>query len=384
MSDKYWALLGNWSFIQEQEKGMTIYEYDAENGMLTEKETILPDLYAGMQYFDPNRDIDYVVNEIAHRRGESGGGGYVVALKLDRRTGSLTLVNEKESLAPEPSYLYGDKSGKYLFVVHHIDSGHVTKISKVDGKYQSETFFDDAAAVLFEIKEDGSLGDACDVQIVKGLDPVGIHAIPHLHSVVADPSGELYTVCDKGLDRIYTYRIDRENGKLVPVSVTVTPDGTSPRYLTYHPTLPLVYVNFEKCTDLYVYRYDTENGIGDLVTTLQLLEDEKSAEGVQRVEASDILVTDDAKHLYVCIRGVNLIAVMDLDEDGLPTLVQNVGCQGDPRGITLAPDGRYMFSCNMMAGTISTFQVREDGTLQFRDNNVKGVNPANILFVKAE
>ena len=381
MSNRKWALLGNWSFIAGTPKGLSVYSYDAETGNLTLQETILPELCAGQQHFDHERSVDYVVNEIGHRKGELGGGGYIMALKVNRETGKVELINEKESLAPEPSYCCLDKSGKYLIVVHHVDSGHVTKIRKENGKYISETLFDDAAIVLFPVYEDGSLGDPCDVHIIKGIGYDLPYAIPHLHSVVPNPTGELYIICDKGTDRIYSFKIDTENGKLIHVSTTGTEVGTSPRYLTFHPTLPILYVNYEKTTKVSAYKYSVDEGITELLDDTRLLMDEKSAEGIERVEASDILITKDASRLYVCIRGVNLISVMTVDEKGALKVVQNVACSGDPRGLTLAPDGRFLFSCNMLAGTVSTFTVDTDGMLTFRDNSVKGVSPANMIII---
>ncbi|MCC8027930.1 MAG: lactonase family protein [Clostridium sp.] len=377
---KNWALLGNWSFITGKPKGLSIYSYDAESGKLEFQETVLEDLYAGQQFFDRNRNIDYVVNEIGNRRGGIGGGGYVVALHLDREQGKVTLINEKESLAPEPSYLCLDKTGRYLIVVHHIDSGHVTKINKVNGAYMSETLFDDAAVVLFYINDDGSLGDACDVHIVNRSDKNGLPVIPHLHSVKPDPTGELYVVCDKGLDRIYTFKINREKQKLVLVNVTFADEKSSPRYLTFHPALPLLYVNYEHSLKVSAYSYNTSEGILDLVDETPLLIDGQSASNAERVEASDILMSGDGRRLYVSVRGMNLISVLDVEEGKLK-VIQNIGCDGDPRGLTMAPDGRFLFTCNMMSGTISTFVVAEDGTLIFCDSDTKGVSPANMVII---
>ena len=65
----------------------------------------------------------------------------------------------------------------------------------------------------------------------------------------------------------------------------------------------------------------------------------------------------------------------------MPTVMQNVACNGDPRGLTLSPDGRFLYACNMMAGSISIFTVAEDGSLTFLNNDTRGVSPANLVFV---
>ena len=64
-------------------KGLSIYKYNPENAELSFKETILEDVYVGQNYVDVQNNIIYIVNEIGSRRNEIGGGGYVMALKID-------------------------------------------------------------------------------------------------------------------------------------------------------------------------------------------------------------------------------------------------------------------------------------------------------------
>ncbi len=381
MNDNKWALVGNWSFIRGKPKGLSVYRYDEHLGKLEFKETLFGDLYIGQQNYDPDKNIDYFTDEIGHRPGELGGGGHVGALKTDKSSGKVNILNIRDSLSPEPSYLCRSRSGRFLIAVHHADDGHVTKISFENGKYRSRTLVDDAAVVLFRINEDGSIGEPCDVYIVEGSGDDGIHAIPHLHCVVPDPTGEIYCVCDKGTDSIFMFRICEEEGRLELVSTLHTPDGTSPRYMAFHPTLPIVYINFERIHQVHAYSYSVENGFGGCIGVTELLQDVEKAENTDRVEASDILFDKKRNMLYVCVRGVDLISVMRVNDCGQIEVIQNEECHGDPRGITMSPDGRFMFACNMMAGTISVFTVNEDGTIVFRDNDTRGVSPANMIII---
>jgi len=189
MTKKIYAYVGNWSFQPKplKGKGISIFQYDPESGDLKLMETVRPDVAAGQLYLDAEHKMLYAVDERGERRGEIGGGGYVMAFRIDATTGKLTLVNEKESLSPEPSYLCMDKSGKYLLACHCSDPFHVTKISKrPDGTFFNEVLFDDTALVMFGINDDGSLGDVCDIDITKGtggkspraqvnIDPVSGH-----------------------------------------------------------------------------------------------------------------------------------------------------------------------------------------------------------------
>ena len=401
MSQKIFAYVGNWSFQPKPQKGkgISIFEYFPEGGDLKLIETVCPDVAAGQLYLDGVRKILYAVDERGDRRGEIGGGGYVMAFHIDATTGKLTLLNEKESLSPEPSYLCLDKSRKYLVACHCSDPFHVTRIVKrPDGTYGNEVLFDDTALVMFRIKDDGSLGDLCDAVITEGtggkspraqvnIDPISGHiqlveVISRQHSVVASPSGEMLAVCDKGMDRIYTYRIDRENGKLVHLDTWVAEENACfPRYCAFHPLLAVYYANCENYAGLNSFHYDEKTGKLDLVKKLFLLREDPGKVDGKPVGAQDIIVHPNGKSLYCTLSGLNLIVVCDLDETAMPTVKQVAKSNGKmPRGIRLSPDLRFLLSGNMLSGDITTFAVNEDGTLTSTGKTFEAVSPSAIQF----
>lgn len=170
---KTFVYVGNWSFQAQpaKGKGISIFSYDDQSGDLELIETVHSDVAAGQLCLDKENMILYSNDECGERRDEIGGGGYLLAFKINPETGRLTLMNRKDSLAPEPSYICLDKSGKYLVTCHCGDAGHVTKIvTRSDGSFGNEVLFDDSALVLFRINEDRSLGDVCDVSTNLGTD----------------------------------------------------------------------------------------------------------------------------------------------------------------------------------------------------------------------
>ena len=401
MSGKTFVYVGNWSFQPKpaKGKGISIFEYCAENGDLKLLETVRPDVAAGQLHLNAARNILYAVDERGERRGEIGGGGYVLAFRIDATSGRLTLINEKESLCPEPSYLCLDKSGQFLVVCHHSDPFHVTKIvERPDGTYANEVLFDDTGIVMFRISDDGSLGDICDIVITEGtggksprsqvnIDPVSGHiqlveVISRLHSAVASPSGEMLAICDKGMDRIYTFRIDRENGKLIHLNTWIAEDvARFPRYASFHPTLPVYYANNEQYAGIYSFCYEEKNGKLELLNKLYLLREDPGLVDGKKVGAQDILVHPNGRSLYCTLVGLNLIVVCDLDERGLPSVKQLVACNGKmPRGICLSPDRRFLLSGNMLSGDVTTFAVNEDGTLTSTGKIFEGISPSAICF----
>ena len=402
---KTWLYVGNWSFEASpaKGKGISIFEYHPEDGILTPVETICSDVAAGQLCLDAAHQILYSNDECGERRGEIGGGGYLLAFRIDPATGKLTELNRKESLSPEPSYITLDKSGKYLTTCHCADPFHVTKIVRnEDGSFSNEVLYDDAAVVMFRVNEDGSLGEVCDVAVTpsagckgpnaqRNVDPVSGHiqlvrVISRLHAVVASPDGELLVVCDKGMDRVYTFKIDRDQGKLVQTDCWEAPEiACFPRYAAFHPEGRALYVNNENYAQLNSFHYDTATGKIERFDSVYLLEEDPGLVEGKPVGAQDIMVHPNGKVLYCTLCGLNLIVVCRIDENGVPRPVQRIDSRGNlPRGIALSPDGRFLLSGNMVSGDITVFAADEEGLLTDTGVTVPAVSPSAMRFFEVE
>jgi len=378
---KMYALVGNFGF-HSGPKGVSVYSYDSATANMELVESAFDDVNVGHQSIDAERNIVYITNECPSLRGQRGGGGYLMALKIDPESGKLRLINEKETLSAEPCYTCLDKTKRYILVSHHVDFGFVTKIVKGEKGYSSVTVFDDTALVLFRINEDGSLGDVCDLSLTPGEGPAGPHTTSRHHSVIADPIGELFIVCDKGLDKFHTYRLDRANGKLVQLQDTTVETGLVPRYGVFHPTLPILYANYEKNTVVHAHRYDLATGKLDRIGSAPLMLDEKAAEGLGKVEAADILIHPNGKYLYASIRGTNTIAVLDVDDAGAISLRENIDCGGvNPRGLCISPDARFLFTANIDSGNVATFSIGADGALRATGTGAKARCPGSMRII---
>ncbi|MCD8122050.1 MAG: lactonase family protein [Clostridiales bacterium] len=399
MSEKMYAVVGNWGFA-EAPKGITTYRYDPESGNMELIETIRSEMAAGQLWIDSEKRMVYACDERGERRGEIGGGGYIASFRMDAETGKLTLVNEKESLCPEPSYICMDKSQQFLLVSLHADPWHVTKIEKnPDGTYTNKVLFDDAGIALFRIEEDGGIGGMCDISVTQStdgrdpdsevnVDPVSGHiqvvrGLSRVHCVIPNPEGEIYVACDKGMDRIYTYGLDRLRGKLEQLDCLESDFKTFPRYAAFHPALQVLYVNHEFAPTLETVAYNKKTGKMHRLSQISLLFEDAGLIDGKPVGAQDIMVSPDGRTLYCSLMSVNSIAVMELDESGLPTLVQVASCGGImPRALQISPDGRYLFSGNMISGDITVFRIGKDGRLEETGKKIDAVAPSAIRFVR--
>jgi 6-phosphogluconolactonase len=381
VTQKMYALVGNFGF-HPRPKGIGVYRYDPATSGMELVETAFDEVNVGHITVDAERKIVYATNEISNLRGQIGGGGYVLALAIDPASGKLSLVNEKATLSGKPCYTYLDKTKHYLLVSHHGDSGFVTKIVRNEKGFSTVTVFDDNALVLFRVNPDGSLGEVCDVALTPGADPSGPHSISHLHSVIADPTGELFIIPDKGLDTIHTFHLDRVNGRLIQLADTLVETGMSPRYGVFHPTLPIFYANFEQKTVVCVYRYDISSGKLELIGTATLLVDERAVESLKKAEATDILIHPNGRYMYASVRGTNTIAMLDVDVEGALSLRENIHCGGDsPRGLCISPDERFLFAANVASVNIAVFSIGADGALCATGTGVSGRCPGIIRFL---
>ena len=374
MREKMYALVGNWR-AKDNKNGLVLCEYIPETGGLKEIRTYYENISVGNTCFDAERNIVYFVDEQITRTGDKTYGGGVLAASVDVENERLALISEVDSLSTNPSFVCVDKSRQYVLVPHHVSRYYVVRMvqDKV-GKLTAKKKFDDAPLIVFRLEENGAIGEACDMFLA----PDDGERCPHLHSLYADPTGELYIFCDKGLDKIYTFHLNREEGKLVHLYTAETAFDTWPRYGVFHPHKPFFYTNCEHSSLIYVWRYDVETGVLEKKQSIDLHRYEKGT----KVMPSDITISGDGSTVYVSVRGTDEIAVLSIGEDSLLTPAQIVSSEGaNPRGIAISPDGRFLLSANLESNAVATFIIRDGGCIEFSGQKSPVHSPGNILFL---
>lgn len=416
MGKKMYAYVGNWNF-HPADKGISVYHFNPDDGSMELIETIMPEVAAGQIWLHPDKPVLYAVDEVGNRyeidesgkrQDALGGGGYVLAFAIDPKTGKLTLLSRIDSLCPEPCYVVTDKTRKHVLVSSHVDPFNVTKVvHHEDGTWGNKVLMDDAGLLLVGLNEDGSLDRVKDVYIThstagigpdsqKLVDPVTGHiqltrVLSRQHAVYPSPSGNIFCVPDKGMDRVYTFRVNQEEEKIEICDCYQDDRGVFPRYASFHPTLPILYTNNERKTEVHVFSYDDETGKIALLQKEELLTSEFKGKTyttkVRPMGAQDILAHPNGKVLYATVEGGdNLLIALKIDEKGLVTLAQNIDCQGVmPRGICLSPDGRFLISGNLTSGDVTVFAVGEDGLLSYTGKKYPAVSPSAIrVFVTGD
>src|SRR5712692_8202633 len=125
---------------------------------------------------------------------------------------------------------------------------------------------------MLPIAPDGTVGEPTSILELTGEpgpDPVEQPG-PHPHDIPLDSSGQFAVVPDKGLDRVFVFRLDTAQGKLLPTeqgSVKSRP-GAGPRHAAFHPSAPYLYVINELDSTVSAYRFDNDSG---QLTELQVI-----------------------------------------------------------------------------------------------------------------
>jgi 6-phosphogluconolactonase len=207
------------------------------------------------------------------------------------------------------------------------------------------------------ILPDGTLGPPRRIQHRgQGVHPVR-QTSPHPHSVTISPDNRFALVCDLGLDRIYTYRVDPERAELAPPDAPFTPvaAGSGPRHLTFAAGGRRVYLVTEMGNTVVGFDYRDADGTLSAFQTVSTLPPGWTGTSI----AAEVRVHPNGRHLYASNRGHDSIAHFEVEpESGRLSFVDAVGCGGKgPRHFALTPDGGWLLCANQQTDNLASFRV---------------------------
>ena len=385
MTENTFVYVGNWDRFHAGNSGIGIFRFDEQNGKLTFLNSVAPDVISDTACLDHKRGILYYTDQHFTRpRGAMGSAGLIHAFRIDPETGDLTAINAQQSYGTLPAYIAVDATGEYLIVTHHTDRVAVNRVTKEGGKFHIGLAYDDATTVLFRLGRDGAIGEPVDIYTHDGHGgPLEKQTHPQLHCVVMPPSGSFFAVCDKGNDRIFMFRINREMDRLEVCGGKAFQSiaGSLPRYCVFHPTLPYLFVNHEEQPLVSTLRYDDEGLLTTVGVASAVPDEHKNAHVMQ----SDIRIDWAGRHLYSLIRGLNAVAVFAIDQGtGLIERIQLVQLEAaEPRGCAISPDGRFLLIAALKGQSVVVYAIEGDGKLRATGHKVTQSSPSNITFFRA-
>jgi len=164
-------------------------------------------------------------------------------------------------------------------------------------------------------------------------------------------------VADLGLDKVFSYRLDVEHGRLTPSDVpwVQMPHGSGPRHFVFHPSSKYGYVSNEFNATVSAFAYDAATGRLELIQTLRTVPDDFSGES----HCADIQVHPSGDFVYVANRGHDSLAIFTVDPaTGRLSYVGNQSTRGEtPRNFAIEPAGRFLLAANQDSDNIVTFGI---------------------------
>jgi 6-phosphogluconolactonase len=352
---------------------LILFDLDIEGAALIKRGSVT--LPANIQYAWPHPSQRYLyVTSSNGGPGVAGDKHYGSALSVEPATGALRLHGAPASLPSRPIHSSVDRNGEYLLTAYNGPSN----------------------VTVHRLNADGTIG-APVVQPEK-LD-TGIYA----HQVLATPSNQTVILVTRGNDakpdkaedpgaiKSFAFR----DGLLSNLA-SIAPGsglGFGPRHLDFHPSKPWVFVSVERQNKLYVYKLDSDIGLGrESMFVRETLSDPNSP---ARQGAGPIHVHPNGKFVYLTNRasavtdfqgkkifagGENSVAVFAIDQEtGEPKLIQNIDGQGiQLRTFGIDPSGRTLVAASIMplpvrqgnnigllAAGLTVFRIGRDGRLEF-------------------
>lgn len=359
------------SFSYHGAEGITICDYDLETGALRPLKTVGESLNAGS--LTVRGGHLYSTDEQLFS-GETPGGG-VVSFDIDPATGGLRETKHIGTLAMNTSSITFDGTGQYMIVTHFAISAPCVKVVR-DGErsWHTETVFPDTITSLYRVNADGTPGELRDVYIHPVTDG---HKPSFIHKAFQAPGKNLFAYGNLGSDHIGFFRIDYENERLEMLHTAACKDGSGPRHLAFHPTLPYLYLNYEQNGAISRFRY-TETECIPVDDTSVLPE---GTEMDRSYNQSEILINADGTRLYDLIRGLGQLLVFGIGPDGGLFQLQTVQLMGrTARGASFSPDGKHLLVAETDMEIVVTYQIQLDGTLRKGSASQRIAHPASVIF----
>ncbi|HET9905543.1 MAG TPA: lactonase family protein [Anaerolineales bacterium] len=338
-------------------EGIYVYRMDPSSGQLSLVNVIKGVVNPSFLAVHPNQNFLYAVTEVDNLDGQARGA--LSAFSIDHNSGALALLNSQPSHGTHPCYVSVEHTGRFALVANYT-SGSVA---------------------MFPIHEDGALGEASDVVQHSGssLHP-SRQTSAHAHYIYPDPANRFAVAVDLGIDKLLTYRMDLEKGKLQLHGETGVHAGAGPRHLAFHPNGTFAYLINELDATVITYRYHNEVGSFEQLQVLPALPKDFTSENL----CADIHVTPDGSFLYASNRGHESIVAFQIDQStGLLTYINHTATGGrEPRNFAIDPAGNFLLAANQKTDTIFTFKIDPaNGQLLRTGYQVEVSMPVCVKFV---
>ncbi len=318
--------------VDGKAKGIYVYQMNTKTGELSYHSEIGGINNPSYLTLHPKRKYLYAVSETGD--GESAS---VHAYSIDENTKKLTEINHVAAEGYAPCYISVEQTGKYALVANYT-TGNVA---------------------MLPIAANGALEKATSIEYHKDKGSKNIRPrSAHAHFIAPDLNNRYALAADLGLNLLYVYEMDLEQGKLISKGAAGAETGAGPRHIEFHPRVPYIYSLNELNGTIDKWNYDAETGQLTLANTYDTYPMKYSG----AISSADIHIHPSGNFLYASNRGeLNDIVVFGIDEQtGELTFLERTSTQGKtPRNFVISPDGRFLLVANQDSSTVVVFAIDE-------------------------
>ena len=328
-------------------------QFDIEKGLLDNKglATSHPSNFMAIH---PNREIMYsasIIDDLA----------FLVAYKI-ASDGHLKELNRIENPEGNAAHLAVHPSGKFLITAHYGAGSTLVFSLTSKGLLQKHI-------AGFKHKSENT---------DKTMNRNG----PHPHWTGFSPDGRFAFVPDLGLDEVLIYKISDTAPFLELHQRAAAPEASGPRHMRFSEDGQYVFLLNEISLSVTTYRYNSETGALQLVSTTPTLSNEQKAKHEDN-RASEILVHPNGKFIYAANRGDDSITVFETDpETGHLKVIEVEPTRGEwPRNINMDDSGKWLFAAGMRSNTVTIFSIDQlIGNLEFVPGNIHSIAGVSCIL----
>lgn len=346
------------TYTNGKSEGIYVYDFNTTNGdnvFVSSVKTSNPSYLA----VSPNKKYVYAVNEDADALNN---GGAVSAFKFNRKTGTLSFINQVPSGGNHPCYICFNNTGKWAIAANY-----------TGGSFS-----------ILPVSKNGSVATAKDIIQHKGTGAnKERQESAHVHATVFSSDNKYLLVSDLGMDKLMVYHFNSEKGTVAldtTASINVSA-GAGPRHIAIHPSEKYVYLTEELSGTIAAFTFSANGKLKLFQTISAVAENYKGSFG-----GADIHVSPDGKFLYASNRGeANTIAIFSIDTTtgNLSALGQQSTFGVKPRNFNFDPSGNFLLVANEVSGGIVIFSINhQTGLLTDTGKRVDVPNPVCIKWVE--
>jgi 6-phosphogluconolactonase len=345
-------------------KGIYMARFNAETGALSAPVLVAEIANPTFLAISPNHRFLYAITE-------SDPEAFVSSYAIDQHTGELRILNRLPTGGSGTAHLSLDKTGRFILLAN----------------------YGSASVTVIQVNSDGSLGRLTSfVHSASRATGVGT-IVPRPHAAIASPDNRFVLVPDLGLNKIFVYKFDAEEGVLaVPATVVDLPSDDGPRHFVFSPDGKFGYLIGQTSGNVEVFRWHEATGTLSLVQIAASL-----PKGLEATNMSaEIGITPNGKFLYESNRrtsgsshdlGPDSIVTYQIDQEtGALTKIQDTNLGGSiPRCFSIDPTGGYMVVGGQQTNKVGLYRIdQESGKLSNSGVSIPIHTPACMQFVPAQ